>query len=250
MSKSEAPEWDKFMYLDCARERTAVMAFERRGFLKVATTGFALGCVNFDRAVAWPRQGALNSELLAGSGTVHLEGKLRSGTLTIDAQDFVDRGDRSVVVRSRLDSTELYSAMFSYQNDLTVFAVFRDNDHSTTIVLSDTDDPKIGRLVVWDDNGIPQLYDVDKNKMMATNDPKNIKAVNGKTPDLLGRRKPPAFAWQELETVFGSYPALLAFMRGRKTTHHPTEENKVLEWICHILSMVEGSTLSLFWLGH
>jgi len=225
------------------------MAFERRGFLKVATTGFALGYVNFDRAMAWPGQGAPHNELLAGSGAVHLEGKLRSKAMTIDAQDFLDRGDRSVVVRSRFDSRELYSAMFSYQNDLTVFAVFRDNDHSTTIVLSDTDDPKIGRLVAWNDNSIPQLFDVDKNKMMATNDPKNIKAINGKAPDLLGERKPAAFTWQELETVFGSDPSLLAFMRGRKTTHHPTEENKMLEWVCRCMSMVEGSTLSLFWLA-
>jgi hypothetical protein len=138
--------------------------------------------------------------------------------------------------------------MFSHQ-DLTVLALFHDHHHSTTVVLSDSDDAKIGRLVVWNDNQTPQIYNIDKNKIMGTEYSKDIVDVTGKTPDLVGNRKPPAFTWQELEGVFGSDPALLAFMRGKKSTHHPHEENKLLEWICRLLSMVPGSTLSLVWLG-
>lgn len=223
------------------------MDLERRGFLK-ATSGLALGLSTLEEVMAQPHDD-VKGELQAGSGTVHLEGKLKSGTLTLEAQDFLDRADHSVVVRGRLNSTELYSAMFSYQNDLTVFALFNDNNHSTTIVLSNTDDEKIGRFVVWNDNDIPTIHNVDKNSIMATDDPKNIKNLDGNAPDLVGKRKPPAFTWQELESVFGSDPALGAFMRGRKTTHRPRPEVALLEWICRLLSMIPGSILPPFWLG-
>jgi hypothetical protein len=171
----------------------------------------------------------------------------------LNAQDFLDRADRSVVVHGRLVSSgsdsALYSAMFSYQNDLSVFALFQDGGHSTTIVLSDTDEAKIGRLVVWNDHDAPLIYSIDKSKIMGIQDPKDIRDINGKIPDLVGNRKPPGFTWQELENIFGSDPALLAFMRGRKTTHHPQPSTAEREWTCRFLSMVPGSTLSLFWLG-
>ena len=230
------------------------MELERRGFLKAVTRGLALGCASCTVALGQTSGGTVTGELQTGSGTLHLKGRLKSGALTLDAQEFLDHADRSVIIRGRLDSTELdstdlYSAMFSHQQDLTVFALFHDNHHSTTVVLSDSDDAKIGRLVVWNDNQTPQIYNIDKNKIMGTENPKDIADVNGKTPDLVGNRKLSAFTWQELESVFGSDPALLAFMRGKKSTHHPREENKLLEWICRLLSMVPGSTLSLIWLG-
>jgi hypothetical protein len=225
------------------------MELERRGFLKAVTSGLALGCVSCTVALGQTSRGAVTGELQTGSGSLHLEGRLKSGALTLDTQEFLDRADRSVIVRGRLDSADLYSAMFSHQQDLTVFAVFHDNDHSTTVVLSDSDDAQIGRLVVWNDNQTPQIYNIDKNKIMGTENSKDIVDVNGKTPDLVGNRKRSAFTWQELESIFGSDPALLAFMRGKKSTHHPREENKLLEWICRFLSMVPGSTLSLYWLG-
>jgi hypothetical protein len=219
---------------------------QRRGFLKAATGGLVLGCAS---GPSLGQSSKATGELETGSGTIHLEGKLKSGVLTLDAQDFLDRSDRSVVVRGKLDSTALYSAMFSHHRDLTVFSLFRDNNHSTTVVLSDSDDAKIGRLVVWNDNQIPQIHNIDKNRLMAIGDPKEIRDVDGKIPDLVGKRGPSAFTWQELEDVFGSDPALLAFMWGKKSTHHPREEDKLTEWACRFLSMVPGSTLSLVWLG-
>jgi hypothetical protein len=216
----------------------------RRNFLRVVP-GLAFGLTNGVVAVAQTSTG----ELRTASGILHLEGRLKSGVLTIDAQDFMDRTDRSVIVRGRLDSVELYSAMFSYRKDLTVFALFQDSGHSTTVVLSDSEDAKIGRLVVWSDSDSPQIHNIDKNKIMAIDDPKDIVDVNGKHPDLVGNRKQAAFTWQELEKVFGSDPALAEFMRGRKSHHHPSEENKLLEWACRFLSMVPGSLLSLVWLA-
>lgn len=220
------------------------MELGRRSFL-TGIPGLALGVASCATAVAQTPSG----ELRTASGTLHLQGKLKSGLLNIDAEDFLDRTDRSVVVRGRLESTELYSAMFSYRKDLTVFALFRDSGHSTTIVLSDSEDAKIGRVVAWNDNQIPQIHNFDKNKIMAIDDPKDLVDIDGKHPDLLGNRKQAAFTWQELEKVFGSDPALAEFMRGRKSTHHPKEEDKLVEWACRFLSMVPDSMLSLVWLA-
>jgi len=224
------------------------MKIERRDFFKTTTAAFALALASQGKAMGQnPKKSS--GELRAGSGTLYLEGELKSGLLKLEAQDFLDRTDHSVIIQSRLDSTDLYSAMFSYQKDLTVFAQFHDNDHSTTVVVSESDDPKIGRLVVLNDGGIPQIFDVDKAKIMDADDAKDIMDVNGKAPDLVGTRKPPAFTWRELESVFGSDPALLAFMRGKKSTHHPHEKDKLSEMPCRILSIVPGSTLCLVWRG-
>jgi hypothetical protein len=225
------------------------MKLERRNFLRAAATGIALGCANPGGSLGQVSGGKVAGELQAGSGTLRLQGELKSGLLKVEAQDFIDRADRSLVIRGKLDSAEVYSAMFSYQKDLTAFALFHDGDHSTTMTLSNSEDAKIGRLVVWNDNEIPQIFRIDKNKVFDKDDLKGLVDVDGKTPDLVGKRKPPSFTWLELESVFGSDPALLAFSRGRRSTHHPREEDKLLEWICKFLSMIPGSLLSLSWLG-
>jgi len=144
----------------------------------------------------------------------------------------------------------LYGAMFSYDHDRTVFALLRDNDHSTTLVLSDTDDAKIGRLVVWNDLEVPESFRVDKDKFMDT---KNLKEsiLDGKekTLDVIGKRKPPDFSLKELEALFGSNPALLEFMRGNRSLHHPLPSDKSLAWACDILSTLPGSLFGLAWWG-
>jgi hypothetical protein len=223
------------------------MKLERRDFLKTATTGLAFGVANRAGAFGHASSGTVTGELQAGSGTLRLKGRLTSGTLTLEAQDFLDRGDRSVVIRSTLQTAaeviDLYSAMFSYDKDLAVFAVFHDNNHSTMVVCSDSDDPKIGRVVVWNDVEVPQVVDFAKAEIMKANSLQDIKPVRGSAPDLGKKRKPPLFTWRELETVFGDDDALKAFTRGRKSMH----QNDPLEWICRFLSWVPGSTLSLDW---
>jgi hypothetical protein len=227
--------------------RVRKMTLERRDFLRAATTGLAFGLASCE--TAFGQKSASTGELRAGSGTLDLEGRLKSGVLKLEAQDLLDRADHSVIVRSTLGSTALYSAMFSYQNDLTVFALFHDSGHSTTVVLSPSDVPKIARLVAWNDSEAPQIFSLDKAKIMEADSIDDITDVNGKAPDLVGKRKPPPFTWSELESVFGSDPALLAFMRGRKSTHHPSEDDKLSHHPCRLLSLVPGSTLSLFWGG-
>jgi hypothetical protein len=222
------------------------MTLQRRDFLRTATTGLAFGLAGCGQALASP------GELRSGSGTLYLEGRLKAGLLKIEAQDLVDRADRAVIVRGMLDSTdtggahvstELYSAMFSYHNDSTVFALFNDNNHSTSVILSNSDDPKIGRVMVWNDGDAPQISTMDKSKIMDAAEMKDI----ANAPDFVGKRKPPAITWRELESVFGSDPALHEFMRGRKSNHHPRDENKLLDWVCRILSMIAGSLISPTW---
>ena len=222
------------------------MKFERRDFLRTATSGLALGLASCGQALG-QSSGAAAGELRSSSGTLFLEGRLKAGMLKMEVQDLLDRSDRAVIIRGKLNSTELYSAMFSYQKDLTVFALFHDNDHSTTVVLSDSDEAKIGRLVVWNDGDAPQISSFEKGKIMDVDYLKDIAPVSGNVPDFVGKRKPPAFTWRELETVFGSDPSLLAFMHGKKTNHHPREEDKLTEWICRLLSLIPGSLLPPIW---
>jgi hypothetical protein len=223
------------------------MELKRRGFLEAVTVGVALGFTNCVEAIGQSSGKAVSGELLTGSGTLRLEGELKSGHLALDAHDFIDRASQGVVVRGRLDppgSLELYSAMFNHQNDLRVFAVFQDSGHLTTAVFSNSDDPKIGRVVVWNDSERPQVHDIDKAEVISAKDPKDIKNQSGETPDLLGKRKAAVFTWRELEDVFGSDPALLAFMRGKKARH---QGKNISEWMCRYCSMVPGSLLSLVW---
>ena len=183
----------------------------------------------------------------------HLEGRLKSGALKLDAQksSLIGQTFTSLVTTSR---SELLPICIGNVRSPTptpsrFCAVYNDNDHSTSVVLSDSDDAKIGRLVVWNDNHTPQIYNIDKNKIMGAQNPKDVRDVNDKTPDLVGNRKISAFTWQELESV--SVPIRrswrLCGVRNRLTIH--AEENKLLEWVCRLLSMVPGSTLSLIWLG-
>jgi hypothetical protein len=134
--------------------------------------------------------------------------------------------------------------MFNYENDLRVFAVFQDSNALTTAVFTNSDKPQIGRLVVWNDNQTPQVHDLDKKLVISTDDPDKIKDLNGKTPDLRGNRAAAVFTWRDLESTFGSDPALRSFMRGETATHQGKD---IAEWICRLCSIVPGSPHALFW---
>jgi hypothetical protein len=226
------------------------MTFERRNFIKATTTGLAFGLVKPGMAYVRSSAGAASGEFEGGTGSLHLEGRLKAGVLKLEAQDFIEGKDRALIIQARLDSLKMYCAMFSYDHDRTVFALVRDNDHSTTLVLSNTDDLKIGRLVVWNDMEVPESFRVDKDKFM---DKQNLKESildgKGKTLDVLGKRKPPEFTLEELEAVFGNDPALQEFMRGKRSAHHPLPSNRLAAWVCDVLSTLPGSLFGLVWLG-
>jgi len=220
------------------------MTQERRDFIRIGTAA-AAGLMN--AGLCWASSPG-SEELESGTGTLRLEGRLKAGQLKLQARDFVDGRDRALVVRGRLDSMEFYDSMFSYDYDRTVFAILRDNSHTTTLVLTDTDDPKIGRLVVWNDVAPPEVFRVDKKKAVDEDDPReSILDGRGKLLDLIGQRKPPAFTLKELESVFGKSSALSEFMRGRRPSHHPTEDQKPDEYICRLLGIIPGSPLGLLW---
>ncbi len=226
------------------------MRFERREFIKTGTAGLAAGLVNADLAGAQSSATASRGEFEGGTGSVRLEGQLKSGLLKLEAKDFVDGKDRALIMQGELNSVDLYCAMFSYNQDRTVFALLRDHGHSTTLVLSDTEDVKIGSLVVWHDAAAPGTFRIDKEKFMDTKNPKTS-LLDGKGDgfDLLGKRQPPNFTMQELEAVFGNNPALQEFMRGRRSTHHPAPGEKLKVWMCDFLSGVPGSLFPLGWAG-
>lgn len=224
------------------------MTFERREFIKTGTAGLAFGLANADLARAQTSAAASSGGFERGTGSVHLEGRLKSGLLKLEARDFVDGRDRALIIQGQLSSVDLYCAMFSYNQDHTVFALLRDHGHSTTLVLSDTEDLKIGRFVVWHDAAAPGTFRIDKEKFMDTENPKtSLLDGKGDGLDLLGKRQPPDFTMQELEAVFGNNPALQEFMRGRRSTHHPAPSEKLKMWICHLLSGVPGSLFPLVW---
>lgn len=224
------------------------MTFERRDFIEMATVGLAASLMTAGPAGAQSSTAASSGELEGGTGSVRLEGQLKVGVLKIEARDFTNGKDRALVVQGQINSVELYNAMFSYDHDRTVFALLRDHGHSTTLVLSDSDDPKLGRVLLWNDIATPESFRIDKEKFMDT---KNLKTslVDGKAevPDLVGKRQPPNFTSSELEAVFGSNTALKEFMRGRRSTHHPAPSMKLESWICHLLSQLLGGLFPLFW---
>lgn len=221
------------------------MPQERRDFIRIGTAA-AAGLMN--AGLCWAQSSSGSGELEGGTGSLRLEGRLKAGLLKLQVRDFVDVKDRALVVRGKLDSMEFYDSMFSYDYDRAVFAILRDNGHSTTLVLSDTDDPKIGRLVVWNDVTSPEIFRVDKKKAVDEDDPReSILEGRGKLLDLIGNRKPPAFTLKELEGLFGKSSALLEFMRGRRPSHHPTEDQKPDQYICRLLGIIPGSPLGLLW---
>ena len=224
------------------------MGFQRRNFIKVGAAGLTAGILHPSMMFA-QASSVGKSEFEVGGGSVRLQGKLKSGMIRIDAHDFIEGRDRSITTHSKFNSANLYGATFSHNYDRTVFAMLSDDVHSTTLVLSDSDDPKVGRLSVWNDAEAPRTFKVDKVKAVDAQDLKeSILEGKGGALDLVGKRKKPPFTWDELESVFGQDPALLKFMRGQRVSHHPLADQKPLQWACRIIGSIPGSVLGLMWL--
>jgi hypothetical protein len=220
------------------------MTFERRDFLKIGSAGLAAGLVNSGLRAAQAATPAVKGELESGTGSLRLEGHLKSGLLQIEMQDFVQGLDRTVIGNGRFNSRKFHNAVFSYNRDHTVFVILADENHSTTLVLSDSDVPEIGRVTIWHDSGAPQSFRVKKGNFVAND---AIVDEKGTRIDLVGKRKPLDFTARELEEVFGSDPALLKFRRGMAIAHNSSADIKLYDWICRFLSAVLGSIISIHW---
>jgi hypothetical protein len=229
-------------------EEDKAMAIERRDFIKSGFAGLSAGLLSSEFARAQGSEGRSSGELEGGTGSVHVEGRLKSGVLQVDAQDFTKGGDRCLIMYGTLASTKLYCSVFSYKYEQTVFAVLGSNSHTTSLLLSDSDDPKIGHLVVWNDTGGPSTFRIDKGKYLETEKPQeSIVGGTGDSLDLVGKRNPPPITLKELEAVFGDNQALNDFMRGHRSRHILRAEDKLYAFACHFVSNLVGSLTGLAW---
>jgi hypothetical protein len=220
------------------------MTFERRDFLKIGSAGLAAGLVNSGLRAAQAAAPAVKGELESGTGSLRLEGHLKSGLLQIEMQDFVQGLVKTVIGNGRFNSRKFYNAVFSYNQDRTVFVILADEKHSTTLVLSDSDVPEIGRVTIWHDSGAPQNFRVKKGDFVAND---AIVDEKGTRIDLVGKRKTLDFTARELEDVFGNDPALLKFRRGMAIAHNSSPDTKLYDWICRFLSAIIGIILPISW---
>lgn len=224
------------------------MAIQRRDFIKSGFAGFSAGLLSTELARAQGSDGRSSGLLEGGTGSVHVEGRLKSGILQVDAQDFTKGGDRCLVMNGTLASTKLYCSIFSYNYEQTIFVVLGSNGHTTSLILSDSDDPKIAHLVVWNDTGDPGAFRIDKEKYLETEKPQeSIVGGKGDSLDLVGKRNPPLFTLKELEAVFGDNQALNDFMRGHRSRHILRAEDKLYAFACHFVSNLGGSLAGLAW---
>lgn len=223
------------------------MTFERRDFIKFGSAGFAASLANPGLPLAQAASAAPSGELEGGTGSLRLEGRLKSGTLVLEAQDFVQGLDRTLIIHGTYNSKKFYSAMFSHHRDHTVFAVLGDEDHSTTLVLSDSEVAEIGRLIIWHDVGAAESFRIKKAEFSKN---ESIVDETSKPIDFVGKRKPPDFTTKQLESVFGNNPALLRFMRGKRAYQNASTDKEFQEWICHLLSLLPGIPFSLFWAAY
>ncbi|HXN22435.1 MAG TPA: hypothetical protein VOA41_06805 [Candidatus Dormibacteraeota bacterium] len=206
------------------------MSFERRDFITIGASSLFGSLFHARPGFAQASQGSASGggQLRGGSGSLYLEGRLRAGTLKLEAQDFVEGADRAVIIHATLNSAKLYQAMFSQDHGRAVFAQVREDEHRTTLVLSDTDAPKIARLTVWHDREAPESFRIDIERFLKTRNLKDsVLDSKAAALNLLGKRKAPPFTADEIEDVFGSDPALLQFRRGRKPIRMPSTELSV-----------------------
>jgi hypothetical protein len=220
------------------------MTFERRDFLKIGSAGLAAGLVNSGLSAGQAAAPAVKGTLESGTGSLHLEGRLKSGLLQIEMQDFSQGPDRMVIGNGRLNSRKFYNAMFNHHYDRTVFVILADENHSTTLVLSNSDVAEIGRLTVWHDSGAPQSFRIKKLAFMEND---AIVEEKGTRIDLVGKRKPLDFTARELEEVFGNDPELLKFRRGVPIVHNNSPEMRLSNWFCIIIGAILGQILSIRW---
>ena len=224
------------------------MAIERRDFIKSGFAGLSAGLLSTELARAQGTAGSSKGKLEGGTGSVRVEGQLKSGVLTVEAQDFTEGSDRCLIMNGTLRGTKLYCSMFSYKNEQTVFAVLRSNDHTTSLLLSDSDVSKISHLVVWNDAEVPGTFRIDKEKYLETLRPQeSILDGKGSSLELVGKRDPPPFTLSELEAVFGDNEALNEFMRGHRSRHIRRAEPPLYAFACDFVSNIKGSLTGLAW---
>jgi hypothetical protein len=192
------------------------------------------------------------SELGAGVSTIRLAATLKSGPLTVSAQEFTNHGDRTVIAHARSGEIDVYRAFFSHDDDATVFAVISDDGVTTRVSLQDDSSHEgVGRVNIWNDGQMEQSFSIDIKKFVKTRDPQtSIMASRGAPLDQVGRRKPPEITPEEIVDAFADTDAFKGFMRGAE--HHEKAIKKSsgrgVNWKCAWICTIPACGLAcLFW---
>jgi hypothetical protein len=194
-------------------------------------------------------------QLATGTSAVELSTRLRSGELTVNAQEHTHGRDRTVIVSGRIGTNEIYRSFFSHDYDSTVFAVIADDGVTTRIALhDDSQRDNVGIVNVWNDGGQAQSFDVDIERFLASRDPEaSIIATRGAPLDHVGARKPPAISAEEIADAFANTEEFRSFMRGAE--HHERSASRDtglatrgVNWKCAWICLVPACGLAcLFW---
>ena len=236
------------------------MNFERRDFLRLGTAGFAGTMLSLEPVFGQEKdaddkdgKSSAIAELRGGSGSLHLQLKLRAGTLEMQYEEFSQGKDHAMVAHGTFaphggSKTKVYRSYFSANNDQQVFARFGDGDDWTSIVLASTGDANVESLTVWNDRKAPESFRIDKQKFLAAAKEKGvpkpqdyiIDSEKG-NPDLRGSRTPPDITVEDLEDALQRSRDFLAFRRGASPTRlHAT----ALSFPCgYIVIVFPGGTL-------
>jgi hypothetical protein len=222
------------------------MRFKRRQFLMAGIVVMVAIMFHVGLEFAQAPMSSSHGHLNRGTGSLSLEGKFKAGRLRIEAQDSIEGTNRTVIAEAALDSAVWHGVMFYEGYGHVVYAQVRDSAHSTTLVLSDTDDPAVGRLIVWNDRDAPEVFRIDiKNYLRTSKQRESILDGKGSSLDQVGKRQPLNITSDELQKMFGSDPALLQFMRETK----PPDATSIV-WECDWIKNTSGfSFLHLFWEG-
>lgn len=194
-----------------------------------------------------------SSSFTGGSGKVTLTGPTKFGTLSFTAQEHTDANERTLIIRGKIGNHIMQRSFFSHDGEKVVFGRLVDNDHNTTMVLSNTEDPKIGSVTVSNDDSVPKTFKIDINKFLKVNNQKES-IIDGPVNeyDPVGKRQPLVISPQELYKTFGKDPSYVQFMRGSPATHLAPgvtpETSGLLGWKCWWYCLIPACGLAcLLW---
>jgi hypothetical protein len=227
------------------------MSIVRRDFVKLGVGGMAAAflpsSVTFAQETSEKKSGTAFAELRGGNGSLYLEGRIAGGLLKLRIEDFIQAhhpgDDRTLVAQGTFESNtgksvRLYRSYFCCNDGRQVFLRLEDDDASSTLVFSDTEDNNLQYLTAWSDRSAPQQFKIDIKKYFDSRD-QNASIVSGNAEKLngaqVGNRKPPAITQEEFENTFGNSPAFLEFMRGKKALRqHATAQAFACLWSARV----------------
>lgn len=244
------------------------MKIERRNFFRIGAAGMTGTLVGLQSAFSQeaskptdvdkqqnPASGTV-AEFKGGTGSLHLVLSFDRGTprrtLDVQVENFNRGRDKSMIMdgtfRSKERTAKVYRSYFCVDNANQVFARLGDEHNWTSVVLSNSEDPNIESLTIWNDAKGPQAFRIDKKRFREVANtrggppPSNyIVGGNASSLDLKGARTPPDVTVEELENALDNNPDYLAFVRGKTRMRLHASP---IEFACfYIVKAVPGGSL-------